>query len=103
MYAVIETGGKQYRVQVGDEFSIERLEAEVGSEVIFDKVLMLGGENGTKFGAPLVEGAAVKAEVLVQARDKKVLVFKYKSKKNYRRLRGHRQYFTKVRVREINE
>ena len=101
MYAVIETGGKQYRVQTGDEFCVERLTGEVGDEVVLDRVLMLGDENGAKFGTPFVDGANVKVEILAQDRDKKILVFKYKSKKNYRRLRGHRQYFTKVRVREI--
>ncbi|NLL36471.1 MAG: 50S ribosomal protein L21 [Fretibacterium sp.] len=102
MYAVIETGGKQYRVQVGDELCVERLTGEAGDEIVFDRVLMLGGEEGAKFGTPFVEGADVKAEVLAQDRAKKVLVFKFKSKKNYRRMRGHRQYFTKIRIREIN-
>lgn len=102
MYAVIETGGKQYRVQEGDKFRVERLEGEAGSEVVFDKVLMVGGDDGVRFGKPYVEGASVRAEVLDQARDKKVLVFKYKSKKNYRRMRGHRQYYTEVVIRGIN-
>ncbi|MBQ9527571.1 MAG: 50S ribosomal protein L21 [Fretibacterium sp.] len=102
MYAVIETGGKQYRVQEGDKFRVERLEGETGSEVVFDKVLMVGGDEGVRFGKPYVEGASVRAEVLDQARDKKVLVFKYKSKKNYRRMRGHRQYYTEVVIRGIN-
>ncbi|RRD66209.1 50S ribosomal protein L21 [Fretibacterium sp. OH1220_COT-178] len=102
MYAVLETGGKQYRVQVGDRFRVERLEGGVGDEVVLDKVLMVGGDGGTKFGAPYVSGAGVRAEILAQARDKKVLVFKYKSKKNYRRLRGHRQYFTEIVIRGID-
>ncbi len=102
MYAVIETGGKQYRVQEGDKFRVERLEGETGSEVVFDKVLMVGGDEGVRLGKPYVEGASVRAEVLDQARDKKVLVFKYKSKKNYRRMRGHRQYYTEVVIRGIN-
>ena len=102
MYAMVEAGGKQYRVQVGDEFSVERMDGEPGAELTFGKVLMLGGEGGVKFGTPFIEGANVKVEVLEQGRDKKVIVFKFKSKKNSRRLRGHRQYFTKVRVREIN-
>lgn len=102
MYAVVETGGKQYRVQVGDKFRVERLEGDAGQEVIFDKVLMVGGENGSKFGSPLVSGANVKAEILEQARADKILVFKFKSKKNYRRMRGHRQYFTEVCIKEIN-
>ncbi|MBQ9566035.1 MAG: 50S ribosomal protein L21 [Synergistaceae bacterium] len=102
MYAVIETGGKQYRVQAGDRFRVERLEGEKGSEVTFDKVLMIGDDGGVRFGTPYVSGASVTAEIVDQARDKKVLVFKYKSKKNYRRMRGHRQYYTEVVIRGIN-
>lgn len=102
MYAVIETGGKQYRVEAGSRFRVERLEAEVGSEITFDKVVMVGGDSGARFGTPYVSGASVTAEVVDQARDKKVLVFKYKSKKNYRRMRGHRQYFTEVVIRSVN-
>lgn len=102
MYAVIETGGKQYRVEAGSRFRVERLEAEVGSEITFDKVVMVGGDSGARFGTPYVSGASVTAEVIDQARDKKVLVFKYKSKKNYRRMRGHRQYFTEVVIRSVN-
>ena len=101
MYAVVETGGKQYRVQVGDTFRVERLEGEVGQEVILDKIHMVGQEGSTKFGTPWVEGACVKVEILSQARADKVLVFKYKSKKNYRRMRGHRQYYTEIRVKEV--
>ena len=101
MYAVMETGGKQYRVQAGDVFRVERLEGEAGCGVVFDKVRVVGGDNSTKFGTPWVEGAEVRAEVVSQGRADKVLVFKYKSKKNVRRLRGHRQYYTEVRVKEI--
>jgi len=102
MYAVVETGGKQYRVQEGDRFRVERLDGEAGSEVVFGKVLMVGGDTGVRFGTPYVEGASVRAEVLAQGRGKKVLVFKYKSKKNYRRMQGHRQYFTEVVIRGID-
>ena len=102
MYAMIETGGKQYRVQEGDRFRVERLQGDVGTEVTFDKVLMVGGDSGVRFGTPYVSGASVRAEILAQARDKKVLVFKFKSKKNYRRMRGHRQYYTEVVIRGIN-
>jgi len=101
LYAVMETGGKQYRVQAGDVFRVERLEGETGSEVVFDKVSMLGGDNETKFGTPLIAGAEVRAEVVSQGRADKVLVFKFKSKKNERRLRGHRQYYTEIRIKEI--
>jgi len=104
VYAVVETGGKQYRVQVGDVFRVERLEGEVGQEVALDKVLLVGDtrEDSVKFGKPLVAGASVKAEILSQARADKVLVFKYKSKKNVRRMRGHRQYYTEIRIKEVN-
>jgi large subunit ribosomal protein L21 len=100
-YAVVETGGKQYRVQVGDTFRVERLEGEAGQEITLDRVHMVGGDDSVKFGTPLVAGAAVKAEILSQARAGKVLVFKFKSKKNYRRMRGHRQYYTEIRIKEI--
>jgi large subunit ribosomal protein L21 len=99
--AVMETGGKQYRVQAGDVFRVERLEGDVGQEVVFDRVLMTGGEDSAKVGTPWVAGAGVKAEIVSQARADKILVFKFKSKKNYRRLRGHRQYYTEIRVKEI--
>ena len=102
MYAVVETGGKQYRVQAGDVLRVERLEGEVGQEVVLDKVHMVGKEDSTKFGAPLLADASVKAEILSQARADKVLVFKFKSKKNVRRMRGHRQYYTEVRIKEID-
>ncbi|MDR3264486.1 MAG: 50S ribosomal protein L21 [Synergistaceae bacterium] len=102
MYAVVETGGKQYRVQVGDVLRVERLDGEVGQELVLEKVLMVGEENSVKFGTPLVDGAGVKVEVLSQERADKILVFKFKSKKNYRRMRGHRQYYTEIRVREIS-
>lgn len=102
MYAVVETGGKQYRVQVGDELRVERLEGEVGQELVLEKVLMVGGESGTRFGSPLLSGASVKAEVVSQARADKILVFKFKSKKNYRRMRGHRQYYTSIRIKGID-
>ena len=102
MYAVIETGGKQFRVSSGDKFRIEKLSGETSTEIIFDKVLALGGEGTeTKFGNPYVSGARVTAEIVKQGRADKVLVFKYKSKKNYRNKRGHRQYFTEVVIKNI--
>jgi len=102
MYAVLETGGKQYRVNVGDKFRVEKLGGETSTEIIFDKVLAVGGEGTeTKFGTPYINGARVTAEIIKQARADKVLVFKYKSKKNIRKMRGHRQYYTEVVIRNI--
>ena len=101
MYAVIETGGKQYRANVGDKFRVEKLPGETSTEIIFDKILAVGGDSETKFGNPYVSGARVTAEIIKQGRADKVLVFKYKSKKNIRKMRGHRQYFTEVVIRNI--
>lgn len=101
MYAVIETGGKQYQVKVGDKVRVEKLNAEEGSTINFDKVLLVGGET-TKIGKPYVEGAKVEAKVLAQAKDKKIVVFKYKSKKNERTKKGHRQPYTLVEISAIN-
>ncbi|MBQ9433692.1 MAG: 50S ribosomal protein L21 [Synergistaceae bacterium] len=102
MYAVIETGGKQYRAQVGDKFRVERLNGETSTEIIFDKIVAIGGDDTpAKFGDPYIIGARVTAEIVKQARADKVFVFKYKSKKNYRKMRGHRQYFTEVVIRNI--
>ena len=101
MYAIIETGGKQVKVEVGSKIYVEKLDAEVGSEVTFDKVLLVGGES-TKVGSPLVEGATVVAKVEKQGKEKKVIVFKYKSKANYRRKTGHRQPYTCLTITAIN-
>lgn len=101
MYAIIETGGKQIRVEADSKIYIEKIDAEVGSEVTFDKVVMVGGEKAL-FGTPYVEGANVVAKVEKQGKSKKVLVFKYKSKANYRRLQGHRQPYTCVTITAIN-
>ena len=102
-YAVIRTGGKQYRVAPGDTVRIERLPGDVGSAVEFTEVLLTGGGDGgaVRIGTPLVDGALVRAEILAHGRDRKVLVFKKKRRKNYRRRRGHRQEVTTVRVTEI--
>jgi large subunit ribosomal protein L21 len=102
MYAVIKTGGKQYRVSEGDILAVERLEGEQGSILTFDRVLAVGGGEGLKLGKPFLEGAKVEAEVLTQGRAKKVLVFKFKRRKGYKRTKGHRQYFTRLRVKSIN-
>lgn len=101
MYAIIETGGKQIKVEQGQEIFVEKLAADVNDVVTFDKVLFVGGDN-VKVGAPLVEGASVTAKVVEQGRAKKITVFKYKPKKNYHRKLGHRQPFTKVIIDGIN-
>ncbi|HOC09470.1 MAG: 50S ribosomal protein L21 [Clostridiales bacterium] len=102
MYAVIETGGKQYKIQEGDILSVERLGAGEGEKVSFDKVLLVSGEDGIKVGKPYVEGAAVEGEVLFHGKGRKIIVFKYKAKKNYRKKQGHRQPFTRVKITKIN-
>ncbi|MCK9443909.1 MAG: 50S ribosomal protein L21 [Tissierellaceae bacterium] len=101
MYAVIETGGKQYRVQQGDVVFVEKLDAQEGDNVSFDKVLLMSDEGNVVAGKPYVDGAKVDAVVLEQGKAKKIIVFKYKSKKNYRKKKGHRQPFTKVKIENI--
>lgn len=101
MYAVIETGGKQVKVSEGSVIYVEKLDAEAGQTVTFDKVLMVGGES-TKIGNPYVEGASVNATVDKQGKHRKIIVFKMKPKKNYRRKKGHRQPYTKLTVTQIN-
>ena len=101
MYAVIETGGKQYRVQEGDIITVEKLNVEAGEKVVFDKVLVLAGEGDLKVGAPYVEGAAVAGEVVENGKGKKVIIFKYKAKKDYRKKQGHRQPYTMVEITGI--
>jgi large subunit ribosomal protein L21 len=101
MYAIIETGGKQIKVEEGQEIYIEKIDAQEGETVTFDKVLFVGGET-VKIGNPTVEGATVTAKVQKHGRQKKIIVFKYKAKKNYRRKQGHRQPYTKVVIEKIN-
>ncbi|MDY5278552.1 50S ribosomal protein L21 [Sharpea porci] len=101
MYAVIETGGKQLKVEAGDTIFVEKLDVEEGTEYTFDKVLFVGGES-TKIGAPYVEGATVIADVVAQGKEKKVTVYKYEPKKHYHKKQGHRQPFTKLTVKAIN-
>ena len=101
-YAIIETGGKQYRVAVGDTLSIEKLPVEAGSGITFDRVLMVGGDGSATVGTPLVAGASVQARVEEQYRGTKIIVFKYKPKKRYRRRTGHRQSLTRVAITAIN-
>ena len=101
MYAIIETGGKQIRVSEGSVIYVEKLDVEAGSAYTFDNVLMLGGESVT-IGNPYVAGATVEATVDKQGKQKKILVFKYKPKKKYRRKQGHRQPYTRLTITKIN-
>ncbi|MEZ5824059.1 MAG: 50S ribosomal protein L21 [Geminicoccaceae bacterium] len=101
MYAVIKTGGKQYRVAKNDVIKVEKLEAEAGSTIDLDEVLLVGGDGEAVVGSPRVEGASVKAEVLEQIKGDKIVVFKKKRRKNHRRKRGHRQLLTVLRITDI--
>ncbi len=102
MYAVFESGGKQFRAEPGLRLRIPALAAEEGGTVTFERVLMTGGgDTAPEFGTPTVEGAAVRAEVLAHGKDKKLIIFKRKRRKGYRRKQGHRQKFTEVRIEEI--
>lgn len=101
MYAVLTTGGKQYRVQEGDVLFVEKLNAEVDSTVELTEVLAVAKDGEIKVGAPVVEGVKVVAKVLAQGKAKKVVVFKYKRKKDYRRKNGHRQPYTKIVIEKI--
>ena len=101
MNAIIVTGGKQYKVAEGDTLFIEKLNAEAGEAVTFDKVLAVLGEDKATFGAPVVEGAKVSASVVKNGKGKKVMIFKYNPKKGYRRRQGHRQPYTKVQIEKI--
>jgi large subunit ribosomal protein L21 len=103
MYAIIETGGKQYKVQAGDEITVELLGAEAGAKFTFDKVLGIFDEKKTTFGQPLVKGASVTAEVMGDGKAKKVIIYKTKAKKGFHKKKGHRQPFTRVKIEKINE
>lgn len=100
MYAIIATGGKQYRVSEGDVIYIEKIDAQVDSTVSFD-VLLMGNDGDVKIGTPVVEGVKVEGKVVGQIRGEKIVVYKYKSKKNHRRKQGHRQPYTKVEITKI--
>jgi large subunit ribosomal protein L21 len=101
MYAVIRSGGKQYRVESGKQVRVESLPAEVGAAVAFEEVLLLGGGDAVKIGAPLVAGATVKATVLAHGRGDKVKIFKLRRRKHYQKTQGHRQNYTEVRIDDI--
>jgi len=100
MYAIIETGGKQYKVEKGDRVRVEKLSAETGSEVSFNAMMTASGKT-IKVGKPFIKGVKVTAKVLEQGKDKKIIVFKYKAKKNYRKKQGHRQPYSVIEILEI--
>ena len=102
MYAVIKTGGKQYRVQQGDVIFVEKIDSQANDAVTFEEVLLVNDGDQTKIGAPTVAGAKVEGKVLAQVKGKKVVVYKYKAKKNERKKQGHRQPYTKVEITAIN-
>jgi len=101
MYAIIKTGGKQYMVNEGDVLMVEKLDAESGTKVMFEEVLAIGNNGELNLGNPVVSGAKVEATVVQNGKTKKVIIFKYKSKKDYRKKQGHRQPFTKVKIEKI--
>lgn len=101
MYAIIETGGKQYKVQEGDIVFVEKISVEEGSDFVFDKVLAVSDEGALTTGKPLVDGASVTAKVLAHGKGKKIIIFKYKAKKGYRNKNGHRQPYTRVQIQSI--
>jgi len=101
MYAVIQTGGKQYKVKAGEELSVEKLDGKVGDEVYLDKVLLVSKEDKVIVGRPVLENAKVVAKITRQARGPKIVVFKYKRRKGYRKKQGHRQNFTGLKIIEI--
>lgn len=101
MYAVINDRGKQYTVKAGDRLRVDRMEIDAGSPIIFDRVLLVGGDAGIRVGQPAVDGVAVKGTVLGEYKDKKIIVFKKKRRKKYRRKQGHRQRYTDVLVDSI--
>lgn len=98
MYAVVKTGGKQYRVRAGEKIRIEQIPAQIGQEIVLDQVLVVGEGEAVKMGTPLVAGARVKAKVLAQGRGDKVKIFKLKRRKHYRRTQGHRQNYTEIEI-----
>lgn len=102
MYAIIETGGKQYRVQEGDTLFVEKLDAAEGDVITIENVLAVSKEGNLTIGTPVVAGAKVEAKVVAQGKGKKIIIFKYKPKKDYRRKQGHRQPYTKLVIEKIN-
>jgi large subunit ribosomal protein L21 len=101
MYAIIRSGGKQYRAEVGSTLDVDKLKNEVGESIVINDVLLVGDEDSTVIGQPLVEGAAVKVTVVEQFRGKKIIVYKYNQRTNYRKKQGHRQSYTRLQIDEI--
>jgi large subunit ribosomal protein L21 len=101
MYAVVATGGKQYRVEEGEVLKVEKLPGEVGEEIVLNDVLLYSDGENVNIGQPKVDGASVKAEIVEQGRLKKVIIFKYKRRKRYRKKQGHKQHFTAIRIKQI--
>jgi large subunit ribosomal protein L21 len=101
MFAIVKTGGKQYRVAAGDQITVERIEGDVGAEVSLAEVLAIGGTESPVIGKPIIANAAVRAKIVQQPRGTKVIVFKKKRRKNYRRKRGHRQELTVLKIEEV--
>ena len=101
MFGIIETGGKQYKVSVGDQIKIEKVAGDVGSKVVFDKVLLSADGEDIKIGQPYISGSQISGEILAQEKGKKLIVFKYKPKKRQRTKNGHRQEYTKIKITEI--
>ena len=102
MYAVIKTGGKQYKVSAGDKLKVEKLAGEVGSKVVLDKILMLADGDAITIGSPLVAGAKVNATVVSHGRGDKVMIFKFRRRKHYRKTQGHRQSYTEILIEDVN-
>jgi large subunit ribosomal protein L21 len=101
VYAIVQTGGKQYRVEAGDVIVVEKLATEAGAEIVLDKVLLVGDGENVTIGRPVVAGAKVTAQVVSQAKGPKIIVFKKRSKKGYKKTQGHRQKYTELKIKEI--
>lgn len=101
MYAVIQTGGKQHKVSPGDELKVEKLNGNPGDVIIFDQVLMIADGDNIKIGRPYLEDSKVKARIIRHGKDRKIIVFKYKRRKNYKRKKGHRQHYTLIKIEEV--
>jgi large subunit ribosomal protein L21 len=102
MYAVIETGGQQFKVKTEQTLDVEKLDGEVGSKVVLDKVLLIKTDDDVKMGTPYIDKAKVTCEIVVQDRGKKIKVFKFKRRKGYKKMQGHRQHFTKIKIDSID-